>query len=220
LALGFPDGARDGDGLLERSEQSALLDAALAAVATSGSGRTALVLGEAGIGKTALLRGFSDGVAGSARVLSAACDHLFTPRPLGPFLDLAETAGGQLAARAGDAARPHDVAAALLAELGSGGTTVVVLEDVHWADEASLDVVRLLFRRIEAVPALLVLSYRDDELDRSHPLRLVLGDLAASGRVTRVELGGLSRAAVATLACPQVWMPGNCTPGPAATRSS
>ena len=179
-----------------------MLDEALAAVADIGGGRTVLVLGEAGIGKTALLREFCDGVAGSARVLWVACDHLFTPRPLGPFLDLAKTAGGQLAAWMGDGVRPYDVAAALLAELGSGGTAVVVLEDLHWADEASLDVIRLLFRRIEALPALVILSYRDDELDRSHPLRLVLGDLSGGGRVTRVELAGLSPSAVATLARP------------------
>jgi DNA-binding CsgD family transcriptional regulator len=200
---GYPDGVGDGDGLLERAEQLALLDGALAAVADGGRGRTALVLGEAGIGKTALLRGFAASVASSARVLWAACDHLFTPRPLGPFLDLAGATGGQLAARIGNAARPYDVAAALVAELGAGGTCVVVLEDVHWADEASLDVIRLLARRIEAVPAVLVLSYRDDELSRSHPLRLVLGDLSRGGQVTRVVLGGLSGSAVATLAHPQ-----------------
>jgi DNA-binding CsgD family transcriptional regulator/tetratricopeptide (TPR) repeat protein len=197
--LGYPDGG----GLLERAEQLALLDKALAAVADGGCGRTVLAVGEAGIGKTALLRRFSGKVAGSARVLWAACDHLFIPRPLGPFLDLAGAAGGRLAARMGGAARPYDVAAALLAEFGSGGTAVVVLEDVHWADEASLDVVRLLARRIEAVPTLLVLSYRDDELNRSHPLRLVLGDLSGGGQVARVELGGLSRSAVAVLARPQ-----------------
>ena len=199
----YPDGAGDGDGLLERAEQFALLDDALAATSDGRHGRTALVLGEAGIGKTALLRRFSDSVAGPTRTLWAACDHLFTPRPLGPFLDLAEAAGGQLAARMADAARPYDVAAALLAELGSGGTAVVVLEDVHWADEASLDVIRLLARRIETVPALLVLSYRDDELDRSHPLRLVLGDLFGGGQLIRVELAGLSPSAVAMLARPQ-----------------
>ena len=92
---GNPGGATDGDGLLERAEQLALLHQALTAVAGGGRARTALVLGEAGIGKTALLREFSDGVAGSARVLWAACDHLFTPRPLGPFLDLAEAVGGR-----------------------------------------------------------------------------------------------------------------------------
>ena len=200
---GYPGGFGDGDGLLERAEQLALLSEAVTAVADGGRGRTVLAVGEAGIGKTALLRRFSHSVAGPARTLWAACDHLFTPRPLGPFLDLAEAAGGQLAARVADGARPYDVAAALLAELGSGGAAVVVLEDVHWADEASLDVIRVVARRIEAVPAVLVLSYRDDELDRSHPLRLVLGDLSGAGEVTRVELAGLSRSAVASLARPQ-----------------
>jgi DNA-binding CsgD family transcriptional regulator len=200
---GYQDGVGDGDGLLERAEQLALLKEALTAVTDSRRGRAVLAVGEAGIGKTALLRRFSDRVAGPARFLWAACDHLFIPRPLGPFLDLAAAAGGRLVAETADAARPYEVAAALLADLGSGGTAVVVLEDVHWADEASLDVIRLLARRIEAVPALLVLSYRDDELNRSHPLRLVLGDLSGGGQVTRVELGGLSRSAVAALARPQ-----------------
>lgn len=95
---GCPDGAGDGDGLLERAEQLTALDEALAAVADGGGGRTVLVRGEAGIGKTALLREFSDRLAGPVRVLWAACDHLFIPRPLGPFLDLAAAAGGQLAA--------------------------------------------------------------------------------------------------------------------------
>jgi len=200
---GYQAGPGDGDGLRERAEQLALLNEALTAVADSRRGRVVLAVGEAGIGKTALLRRFSDSVTGSARTLWTACDHLFVPRPLGPFLDLSEAAGGQLAARIEDAARPYDVAAALLAELGSGGTAVVVLEDVHWADEASLDVIRLIARRMEAVPAVLILSYRHDELGRSHPLRLVLGDLSGSGQVTRVELAGLSRSAVATLARPQ-----------------
>ena len=93
---GYPGGAADG--LLERDEQLALLNEAITAVADGEGGRTVLAVGEAGVGKTALLRGFGAGVAGSARVLWAACDHLFTPRPLGPFLDLAEATGGQLAA--------------------------------------------------------------------------------------------------------------------------
>ena len=123
---GHLGGPGDGDGLLERAEQLALLNEALAAVADSRRGRTMLAVGEAGIGTTALLRRFSDIVAGPARTLWAVCDHLFVPRPLEPFLDLAEAVGGRLAARVADAARPYDVAAALLAELGSGGTAVVV----------------------------------------------------------------------------------------------
>ncbi len=188
-------------GLLERSGQLRALGGALAAVAASGRGRVVLVAGEAGIGKTALLRRFCAGVDGSARVLWAGCDPLFTPRPLGPVLDLAGVIGGEVAARAADGARPYDVAAALLRELAAG-PSVVVVEDVHWADEATLDVIRLAGRRVGDVPALLVLSYRDDGLDRSHPLRIVLGDLPGSDRVTRLALAGLSPRGVAELAGP------------------
>ena len=109
---GYQGDPGDGDGLLERAEQLALLNEVLTAVADSRHGQIVLAVGEAGIGKTALLRRFSDSVTGSARTLWAACDHLFVPRPLGPFLDLSEAAGGQLATRIEDAARPYDVAAA------------------------------------------------------------------------------------------------------------
>jgi DNA-binding CsgD family transcriptional regulator/tetratricopeptide (TPR) repeat protein len=186
--------------LLERSVQLSSLGGALAAAA-SGPGRIVLVAGEAGIGKTALLRRFRADIDGSARVLWAGCDPLFTPRPLGPVLELAGVLGGEVAARAADGARPYDVAAALLREL-EAGPSVMVLEDVHWADEATLDVIRVVGRRVEQVPALLVLSYRDDELDRSHPLRIVLADLPGSDRVTRLALAGLSPRAVAELAGP------------------
>src|SRR6516165_5736333 len=194
-------GAGGGAGLLERSVQLSSLGGALAAAA-SGLGRIVLVAGEAGIGKTALLRRFCADVDGSARVLWAGCDPLFTPRPLGPVLELAGVLGGEVAARAADGARPYDVAAALLRELAAR-PSVVVFEDVHWADEATLDVIRLAGRRVGDVPALLVLSYRDDDLNRSHPLRIVLGDLPGSDRVTRLELAGLSSRAVAELADPE-----------------
>jgi DNA-binding CsgD family transcriptional regulator len=195
----IPPGGRVG--LLERSGQLKVLGETLAEVAGSSRGRVILVVGEAGIGKTALLGRFCAGVGGSARVLWAGCDPLFTPRPLGPVLDLARVLGGELAARAASGARPWEVAAALLGELGAG-PSVLVLEDVHWADEATLDVVRLVGRRVADVPVLLVLSWRDDELDRSHPLRIVLGDLPGSDRVTRLALAGLSPRAVAELAGP------------------
>lgn len=194
--------ANGGAGLLERSEQLNSMGEALAAVAASGQGRIVLVAGEAGIGKTALLRRFCADVDGSARVLWARCDPLFTPRPLGAVVDLAEAVGGEVAACARDGARPYDVAAALLREL-EAGPSVLVLDDVHWADEATLDVIRLVGRRVGDVPALLVLSYRGDGLDRSHPLRIVLGDLPGSDRVTRLALAGLSAQAVAELAGPE-----------------
>src|SRR5205823_1092018 len=90
---------------------------------------------------------------------------------------------------------------ALSRTLAACGPSIFVLEDVHWADEATLDVLRLLARRVESVPALIVVTYRD-ELDRSHPLRIVLGELATNGAVRRLKLAPLSRDAVETLAEP------------------
>ena len=160
-----------------------------------------LVRGEAGVGKTALIRRFCDEQHGSARILWGACDALFTPRALGPLLDIAD-AGGELEEHARSGARPHDVARALMHELDGRTAAVVVLEDVHWADEATLDVMKLVARRIEAVPALVIASYRDASHDHAGPLRIVLGELATSRAIGRVELAALSPAAVATLAEP------------------
>jgi len=185
--------------LLERSAQLGALGAALTSARGGSGGRVVLVSGEAGSGKTALLREFCGGLHGSARVLSAACEPLFTPRPLGPLIDLAATTGGPLAGLVGEGARPADVVAGLLGVLRQAGPAVLVLEDMHWADEASLDVVRMLTRRIGQVPVLLVVSYRDDQLDRRHPLRVVLGDLPKGDLVTRVRADALSRQAVAAM---------------------
>ncbi len=188
--------------LLERFRQLSALGDALAAVMKSSDGRLVLVAGEAGGGKTALLRRFCDERRGSARILWGACDALFTPRPLGPLLDVAERTGGELEQLVEREARPHDVAASLVRELRTTTPTILVLEDLHWADEATLDVLRLLARRLEAVPALVLASYRDDELDRTHPLRIVLGELATSEAIGRLKIDPLSPAAVAELAEP------------------
>ena len=128
-------------------------------------GRLILVGGEAGVGKTALVRAFADG----RRVLWGACDPLHTPRPLGPLLDIGL-----------DESSPAALAAALLDRLHAAPGTVLVLEDVHWADEGTLDVLRLLGRRIAGVPALAIVTFRDDE---PAPVRIVLGDLATAAGV-------------------------------------
>src|SRR4029453_7341642 len=98
-------------------------------------------------------------------------------------------------------ARPHEVVAALLDELRAR-RTVLVLEDLHWADEATLDVLRLLGRRIEATPLPVLATYRDDELEATHPLRVVLGGLGGGSGVERLRLQPLSCEAVRSLAEP------------------
>jgi ATP/maltotriose-dependent transcriptional regulator MalT len=188
--------------LLERVRELSVLGECFEAVQHSSRGRVVLVGGEAGVGKTALLRRFCEERRPSARILWGGCDPLFTPRPLGPLLAVAEGAGGELEEVVASGVMPHEVAAALARELRARAVAVFVLEDVHWADEATLDVLRLLARRVETAPALVVASYRDDELDRAHPLRIVLGELVTSQAVTRFKLAALSQAAVAQLAEP------------------
>jgi len=189
----------DAPELLEREDQLGALGAALSVVAERRVGLVVLVHGEAGIGKTTLVRRFCGQAGGSVRVLWATCDPLFTPRPLGPLFDLARTVEGSLREQVEAGGQPHEVARALMDELDGRSSSVVVVEDLHWADEATLDVLRLCARRIDSVPALLVLTYRDDGLHRSHPLRSMLGELP-SARSARHELPRLSVTAVAALA--------------------
>jgi DNA-binding CsgD family transcriptional regulator/tetratricopeptide (TPR) repeat protein len=188
--------------LLERSHELAALAGALDAVAGSARGRIVLLSGEAGSGKTALLHRFREEHGRAARILTGACDPLYMPRPLGPLLDVAETTGGELEQLVTVGARPHEVASALTRELRARTPTVLVLEDLHWADEATLDVLTLVGRRPESLPALVVLSYRDDELGRTHPLRLALAEFAPRAAVERLVLAPLSESAVAALAEP------------------
>ena len=137
-------------------------------------GRLILVGGEAGVGKTALVRAFAE----DRDVLWGACDPLHTPRPLGPLLDIGLRESS-----------PAALAAALLDKLREAPGTVLVLEDVHWADEGTLDVLRLLGRRMDGVPGLAVVTFRDDE---SAALRVVLGELATAIGVERITLPPLS----------------------------
>jgi DNA-binding CsgD family transcriptional regulator/tetratricopeptide (TPR) repeat protein len=184
--------------LLERDGLLSALNELLSGVQSSSDGRLVFVGGEAGVGKTALLRRFCDTRAKPARILWGECQPLRTPRPLGPLLEVAEATGGELEELVAGVARPHEVAAALLRELRERGPTVLVLEDVHWADEATLDVITLLAGRIGSAPVLALASYRDDELDRAEQLRFVLGELVR--RPGRLKLAPLSRSSVIELA--------------------
>lgn len=187
--------------LLERAGASEELEGAFSQCML-GRGSLVFVSGEAGIGKSALVRHFCARTAGRARVLWGSCDGLRTPRPLGPFVDIGAETGGALADVTTAANKPHAVLEALLAELGDGQATVMVLEDLHWADEASLDVLRLLARRADRLRTVVIATYRSDELPPGHPLQIVLGDLGTARSVRRVRLEPLSPGAVARLAEP------------------
>ena len=183
--------------LLERERELGELRAA-AAAAAAGRGSTVLVLGEAGIGKTALLQAFVADLDPGTRLIVGACEDLVTPRALGPLRDAAARIGGPLAealSAGADPQRIFPVLTALLAE----GPAVLVVEDAHWADGATLDVLRHFSKRMPELPAMLVVSYRENDLGRDHPLRSVLGGLPASAS-RRLPLAPLTADAVAHLA--------------------
>jgi DNA-binding CsgD family transcriptional regulator/tetratricopeptide (TPR) repeat protein len=181
--------------LLERGEQVA------AAVERYGQldrhGHLLVVSGEAGAGKTALVQELLDHHLADAQVLVGRCDDLFAPRPLGPLADIARGRPGPLAdaLAAGD---PPAVFDAFLAEVAAPPhQTVVVLEDLQWADEATLDLLRFVARRLDSLPCLLLVTHRDD-LAPDHPMRRTLGSLVGP-HVSRLHLAPLSLDAVTTL---------------------
>jgi tetratricopeptide (TPR) repeat protein len=173
------------------------------AEARAGRGRLVLVGGEAGIGKTALANEFALRHRQAARVLWGACDPLTTPRPLGPLADVAPALGGRLDQLLREEAPREVLFPTLLERLrDTRVATVLVVEDVHWADEATLDLLRFLARRLGPSAVLVVVTYRDDEVGPLHPVRLLAGDLASPALVRRLRLAPLSRQAVAVLTGP------------------
>jgi DNA-binding CsgD family transcriptional regulator len=198
--------------LLERTAALGDLDRWLRE-ARAGAGGLVLVSGEAGVGKTSLLHAFASGVSG---VLWSACDPLTTPRPFGPLTEIAPALGGRIATLMGaeraDRGEPaiaeqrhRDPTHFALFESVMDALTayarpsVLVVEDLHWADEATLDMLRFMARRVPSTPVLIVASYRHDEVGSTHPLRILLGDLANMASVRRVRLHPLSRDGVAVL---------------------
>lgn len=183
--------------LLERTDALNEMDRLLRQAA-KGRGRLLLLAGEAGAGKTALLRAFLAQARQGARVLLGQCDGLSTPHPLAPLFDLGDVELDRLLVE--DAPRDRIFQTLLRRLSGHGKPAILAFEDVHWADEATLDLLRFLARRIEQARALLVMTYRDDELGMRHPLRALLGDLASIATVQRLDLPPLSIQAVTTLA--------------------
>jgi DNA-binding CsgD family transcriptional regulator/tetratricopeptide (TPR) repeat protein len=173
--------------LVERDEQLEMLHALMTEPVSTGS--VALISGEAGFGKTSLLRTFIAGLDHRYRILEAACEPVGVPTAFAPLFDLLDAFPDELRGdvRAGSG-RPAVYAGML--DLLKSDRVVLTIEDLQWADEATLGLVRYLGRRIGPTRSCLVVTFRNEELDLTHPLHLVTADLALVG--TRIDLQPLS----------------------------
>src|SRR4051812_26830727 len=184
--------------LLERDELLTVLKDALDS-ATTREGRFVVLTGEAGAGKSALVRAFLAEHPAGATIRVGACDPLTTPRPLGPLQDMAAQ-GTPIADALRQGLAPATTFALLLDELrDAAAPTVLVVEDVHWADASTVDLLRYLARRIVDVPALVVVTYREDDGHIDHEARIMLGDIASGVGVARHVVPPLSQDAVRRL---------------------
>ena len=183
-------------GLREREGELAELNG-LFDQARGGSGAVALVHGEAGIGKTSLVRVFVDDHLDDAFILSGGCDDLLTPRPFSPVWDMAFDEPflyGVLEKND----RPGVFRSVLDLFTRSLRPTIAVFEDVHWGDDATLDLITFLGRRIGQTHTLLILTFRDD-MAAMERLAIPLGALPHD-RLNHLPLAPLSVDAVAALA--------------------
>jgi len=182
--------------LLEREKELGGLGDLLAHLDSTG-GKVVLIRGEAGIGKSALVGGFLEALDDEAHAYLGFCDDLLVPRPLDPFWDMARDEPS-LKEPLDDGDRPGVLEAVLDLLSRTLRPTVMVIEDTHWADEATLDAIKYIGRRVGRTNGLLMLTYRDGEVDYDHPLRGVIGDLPPQD-VARIQLGGLSLASVSSI---------------------
>jgi predicted ATPase/DNA-binding CsgD family transcriptional regulator len=185
--------------LIERAGFLTSLQAKFENIA-KGEGHCILVSGEAGIGKTSLVKAFCKEVKNNCKTYQGTCDALFTPRPLAPIYDIVWQIGSDIWENTMKNTDRATIFSRLFHELeNQKETTLIVIEDIHWADEATLDFIKFLARRITQLPCLFILTYRDDEIHSRHPLRSVLGQLNPDS-FTRMQLLPLSRQAVEKMA--------------------
>ena len=185
-----------GAALLERGPVlQRLLDAH---AASSESGRLVWLTGEAGVGKTTVLRAFASQV--EAPTWRGQCDPLTTPRPLGPLMDLAAGPIAELQRTWADGAEPFTAFGVMLEAIRRQSIPpVIILEDLHWADDGTLDLLRFLTRRLSGTPCLIIASVRDHEFSVRPELVRLLGDSLREDGVERVSLSPLSLDAVKKL---------------------
>lgn len=184
-------------------ERSAALDHLLSRFqdAERAQGSLVFVSGEMGIGKTTLVDRFIAHIGDKARLVKVPFEGLSIPEPLGPFYGAARHFSSNIHQLLEGQAPRAQLFSALVEEVRAATKlTVLVTEDVHWADEASLDLLRYLGRRVENLRLLVIATLRDDELPPAHPLRRVVGDLATVSSVHRLMLPPLSVEAVSELA--------------------
>jgi DNA-binding CsgD family transcriptional regulator len=185
--------------LIERDGFLASLQSAYQKM-TTGEGHCIFVTGEAGIGKTSLIKTFCKKLKGDCNIYQGTCDALFTPRPLAPLYDiLLQFKNGVLEGSADMGDRTVFFTNFFHAITNQKQPSVIVFEDIHWADEATLDFIKFFARRITQLRCLFILTYRDDEIHSGHPLRNVLGQLNP-GSFARIQLLPLSREAVEKMA--------------------
>jgi DNA-binding CsgD family transcriptional regulator/tetratricopeptide (TPR) repeat protein len=184
--------------LIERGELLTALETHRADAAR-GSGRFVLIRGEAGIGKTVLARAFLNQLPDTSRMFTTQCENLSTPRPLAPLHEAVPALGEKLGRLLAEDAPRIQIAAWVMNELSSNGFRAWLVEDLQWADDATLDLLRYLGRRIHDAPVLMIGTYREDERPRP-ALTSVLGDLASVPAMRQVRVPPLSRQGVATMA--------------------
>lgn len=183
--------------LLERDVELAALRAGWAR-AKGGVGSLVLVGGESGVGKTALVRTFASTATGSTTLAWGSCSPLVASPDLEPVREIAPQLGGEVSDLIADGAPVHRIVGPLVAVL-TETPHVVVVDDLQWADEATLDLLRLLVVRIGGTRSLVIGTHREDGVGLDHPLRRLLGDVARSPHASRMLLGPLSRDGVAAL---------------------
>ncbi len=185
--------------LIERTEFLALLQTQLKNIG-EGEGHCVFVSGEAGIGKTSLVKTFREENKGECLIYQGACDALFTPRPLAPLYDIMWQVNSDLWPNSHTVEARSELFAGFFRELSNQKEkTIIVFEDIHWADEATLDFIKFFARRISQLRCLFILTYREDEIHTRHPLKNVLGQLPPDS-FTRLKLTPLSRPAVEKMA--------------------
>ncbi|MDQ1687240.1 MAG: hypothetical protein QOK42_215 [Frankiaceae bacterium] len=185
-------------GLVERETQLSSLREAFGC-AERQQGRLVLLAGEPGAGKTVLAEALAAEVSGRARVLRSVSQDTTSPIPLGILRDAAIQLGDELRAAVRAGGERHDIFEQLLAEVGSHRTpTLWLVDDLQWADEASLDLLRFIARRLLGLPIVVVCTYRDTEVGPA--LRALLGELATVRDVRRLQVPPLSATAVTLLA--------------------